>query len=75
MLKVILLTFVLNGGAGCKTTPRRISAYTLARNEIPTVTHVLLGSNYSMVQLVSLPDETGSQKSKMASEIITRNIT
>ena len=27
------------------------------------------GSNFSMVQSVALPDETGSQKSKMAAEI------
>ena len=65
MLKVILLTFVLKGG---KTTPRCISAFRLARNKVPTANLVLTGSNFSMVLPITLPDGTGSQKSKMAAD-------
>jgi len=67
MLKVILVTFVLKRG---KTTPRGISASRLARNKIPTATPMFSGSNFSMVVSVTLPDKTGSQKSKMAAEIM-----
>jgi len=67
MLKVILVTFVLKGG---KTTPQGISASRLARNKIPKATPCFRESNLSMVLSVTLPDETGSQKSKMAVEIM-----
>ena len=67
MLKVILLTFVLKGRGG-KTTPRCISASRLARNKIPTATAMFSGSNFSMALSVTLPDETGSEKSKTAAE-------
>jgi len=67
MLKVILMTFVLKGG---KTTPRGISASRQARNKIPTAAPMFSGSNFSTVLSVTLPDETGSQKSKMAAEIM-----
>jgi len=53
---------------GGKTTPRGISASRLARNEILTATPMFSASNISMVLSVTLPDETGSQKSKMAAE-------
>ena len=66
MMKVTLLTFVLKGD---KTTLRFISASRLARNKIPTYT-MFLASNFSMVLSVTLPDETGSQKSKMAAEMM-----
>jgi len=62
MLKVILVTFMLNGG---KTTPRGFSACRLARNKISTAIPMFSGSNFSVVLSVTLPDETGSQKSKM----------
>jgi len=66
MLKVILVTFVLKGG---ETTPRGTTKnYRLKRCKIPTATPMFLGSNISMVLSVTLPDETGSQKSKMAAE-------
>jgi len=68
MLKVILVTFVLKGVG--ETTPRGISASRLARNKISTATHIFSGLNISMVLSVTLPDETGSQKSKMATEIM-----
>ena len=55
--------FCVEGG---KTTPRCISAYRLAMNKIPTATFIFSGSNFSMMLSVTLPDETGSQKSKMA---------
>jgi len=67
MLKVILVTFVLRG---VKLPPRGISASRLARNKIPTATPMFLGSNFSMVLSVTLPDETGSQKFKMAAELL-----
>jgi len=67
MLKTILVTFVLKVG---KTTPRGISDSRLARNSIPTVVPMFSGSNVSMVLSVTLPDETGSQKSKMSAEIM-----
>jgi len=67
MLKVILVTFVLKGD---KTTPRDISASRLARNKIPTAILMFSGSNFSTVLSVTLPDKTGSQKSKMAAEIM-----
>ena len=67
MLTVILLTFVLKGGGG-KLPPSDISASRLARNKIPTATPMFSGSNFSMVLLVTLSDQTGSQKSKMAAE-------
>jgi len=72
MLKVILVTFVLRWGV--KLPSRGISASRLARNKIPTATHMFPGSNVSIVLSVTLPDETGRQKSKMAAEknIITR---
>jgi len=69
MLKVILVTFVLKGEV--KLPPRGISASRLARNKILTATPMFLGSNFSMVLSVILTDETGSQKSKMAAEIMT----
>ena len=43
-----------------------ISASRLARIKIPTATPMLLGSNFSMVPSVILPEETGCQKTKMA---------
>jgi len=67
MVKVILVTFVLKGG---KTTPRVITASRLARNKIPTATPMFSGSNFSMVLSITLRDETGSQKSSMAAEIL-----
>jgi len=67
MLKVILVTFVLKGGG--KTTPRGISASRLTRNNISTATFMFSGSNFSMVLSVTLQDETGSYKSKMAAKI------
>jgi len=51
-----------------KTTPRGISASRLAKNKIPTGTPMFSRSNVSMLLSVTLPDETGSQKSKMAVE-------
>jgi len=63
MSKVILVTFVLMGG-----NLRSISASRLARKKIPTATSMYSGSNFSMVLSVTLTDETGSQKSKMAAE-------
>jgi len=67
MLKVILVTFVLKG---VKLPPRGISASRLARNKIPTATTMFSGTNFSMVLSVTLQDETGSQKSKMAADIM-----
>jgi len=67
LLKVILVMSVLKGG---KTTPRGFSASRLARNKIPTATPMFSGSNFSTVLSVTLPEETGSQKSKMAAEIM-----
>jgi len=69
MLKVILVTFVLKGQR-VKLPPRGISAYRLARNKIPTATPWFSGSNFSMVLSVTLPHETGSQKFKMAADIM-----
>ena len=69
MLKVISLTFVLKGVGG-KTTPRCISASRLARNKIPTATLIFSGSNFSIMLSVTLPDETESQKSKMAADMM-----
>ncbi len=43
-----------------------ISASRLARNTIPAATPMFWGSNFSMGLSVTLSDETGSQKSKMA---------
>jgi len=68
LLKVILVKFLVKGGG--KTTPRGISASRLARNKIPTTTRMFSGSKFSMVLSVTLPDKTGSQKSKMAAEIM-----
>ena len=59
--------FEVGGG---KTTPTCISASRLARNKIPTATPIFLGSNFSMALSVTLLDETSSQKSKMAVEIM-----
>ena len=73
MLKVILLTFVLKGGGG-KTSPRCISASRLARNKIPTASRMFSGSNFSMVPSVTVLDEAGSQKSKMAAEILQLHV-
>jgi len=70
MLKFILVTFVMKGGGGVKLPPRGISASRLARNKIPTATPMFSGSNVSMVLSLTLSDETGSQKSKMAAEIL-----
>jgi len=67
MLKVIFVPFVLKWG---ETTPRDISASGLARNKIPTAIPMFSGSNFLMVLSVTLPDEIGSQKSKMAAEIM-----
>jgi hypothetical protein len=39
-------------------------------NTIPTATPMFSGSYFSMVLSVTLPDETGSQKSKMAAEMM-----
>jgi len=72
MLKVILVTFVLKGGD--KITPRGIPASRLTKNKIPTATPMFLGTNFSMVLSVTLPDETGSQKSKMAAEIMCLHV-
>jgi len=69
MLKIILVTFVLKAG-GLKLPARGISASGLARNIIPTATAMFSGSNFSMVLSVILPAETGSQKAKMAAEIM-----
>jgi len=55
---------------GVKLLPRGISASRLARNKIPMATPMFSGSNFSMVLSITLPDETGSQKSKMAAEIM-----
>ena len=69
MLKVILLTFVLK--VRVKPYPRRcFSASRLAGNTIPTATPMFSRSKFSMALSVTLPDETGSQKSKMAAEQI-----
>ena len=53
---------------GVKLPPRCISASRLERNKILTATPMFSGSNFSMVLSATLPDETGSQKSKMAAE-------
>ena len=68
MLKVISLTFVWKG---VKLSPgvSRLLDYSY-RNNIPTATPMFSGSNFSMELSVTLPDETGSQKSKMAAEIM-----
>jgi len=55
---------------GGKTTPRGISSSRLARNKIPTAAPMFSGSNCSMMLPITLPDETGSQKSEMAAEIM-----
>ena len=68
MLKVILLKFVLKGRE--LYTSKCISAYKLVRNEFPTATSMFAGSNFSMALSVTLQDETGSQTSKIAAEII-----
>jgi len=47
-----------------------ISASKLARNNIPTANPIFSGSDFSMVLSATLPDETGSQKSKTAAEIM-----
>jgi hypothetical protein len=49
-----------------KLPPMCISASRLARIKIPTATPMFLGSNFSMVPSVILPEETGCQKTKMA---------
>jgi len=67
MLKFILMTFVLKGGV---KLPPGISASRLARNKIPTANPHVFGSYFLMVLSVKLPDETGSQKSKMAADIL-----
>jgi len=67
MLKIIIVTLVLKGGGN---NPRGILASELARNKIPTINTMISGSNVSMVLSMTLPDETGSQKSKMAAEIM-----
>ena len=54
-------------GGGVKL-PRCISASRLTRNKIQTATPMFSGLNFSMVLSVTLPDGTGSQKSKMAAE-------
>jgi hypothetical protein len=58
-------TPVSNQG-GVKLPPMCISASRLARIKIPTATPMFLGSNFSMVPSVILPEETGCQKTKMA---------
>jgi len=55
---------------GGKTTPRSISASRLARNKIPTAASMFSGLKCSMVLSVTFPYKTGSQKSKMAAEIL-----
>jgi len=55
---------------GGKTIPKGIWGSKLARNKIPTATAIFSRSNISMVPSVTPPDETGSQKSKMAAEIM-----
>jgi len=67
IFKVILVTFVLN----ILNYPNRgISASKIARYKIPTATSMCSGSNFSKVLSVTLPYETGSQKSKIAAEIM-----
>jgi len=68
MLKGYFSEVCVEGGG--KSTPRGISASRLAINKIPMTTRIFSGSNLSMVLSVTLPDETGSQKSKMAAEIL-----
>jgi len=53
---------------------RSIWASRLCRNKIPTATPMFSESNFPMVLSVTLPDETGSQKSKMAAEILYLHI-
>ena len=53
-----------------KTTPRCISASRLDENKSPTATPMFLESTFSMVLSVTLPDKTGSQKSKIAAAIM-----
>jgi len=64
MLTAILVTFVLKG----EQPPRGISASRLAMNKIPTATPMFSGLNVSMVLSVTLPNEIGSQKSKLVAE-------
>ena len=42
----------------------------IVMNKIPTATPMFSGSYFSMVLSVTLPDETGSQISKMAAEMM-----
>jgi len=76
MLKLIFVTFVLKGVGVklVKLSPRGISASRLARNKVPTATLMFSASNLSMVLSVTLPDETGNQKSKMAAEIMLLHV-
>jgi len=55
---------------GGKITLQVVSASRLARNKIPTANPMFSGPKFSMVLKVTLPYETGSQKSKMAAEIM-----
>jgi len=47
-----------------------ISASRLDRNKITFASSMVLGSNCLMVLSVTLPYKTGSQKTKMAGEIL-----
>jgi len=69
MLKVILVTFVLRAER-VKLHPRDITASRLDRNKIQTATPMFSRLNFSMMLSETLPDKTGSQKSKMAAEIM-----
>ena len=61
-------TDVCVAGGGGELPHRCISASRLTRYKISTATSMFSGLNFSMVLSVTLPDETGSQKPKMAAE-------
>jgi len=68
MLKVIFVTFMLKGGL---KLPLGVSQpLDQLETKFQRLPFMFSGSNFSMVLPVTLPDETGSQKSKMAAEIM-----
>jgi hypothetical protein len=58
--------FYLPCGDSEEKVTQGISASRLAKHTIPTAAPMFLGSNFSLGLSVTLSDETGSQKSKMA---------
>ena len=73
----VLLTFRertdicnVQSGRGCKVTPPSNSAIRRDRNRISVSTPMLSRARITMVLSVTLPNETGSHKSKMSAEIM-----